>query len=185
MSVLIKFSNDEIIKCEKFSNEVDTSLYSKRNQTDNDKRILDTKIGKLGEIAAYHYLKLKYKDVSYPDFTILSSRQKSWDYDLKSTDFNFHVKSQNKDQSSRFGESWMFQLEDSHVFKKYSEKDYVVFVVVNIENNTALIKSIMSIDDLHKLQLFEKPRKKDLISNKATVYYKSLTKKLGSNIFSK
>lgn len=185
MSILIKFSQEEIDKCDRFANECDTSFYAKRNQEDNVKRIMDAKIGKLGEIAAYHYLKVKYLDVSYPDFAILLARQKSWDYDLKSSEMNIHVKSQSKEQSSKFGESWMFQLEDSHIFKNYSDKDYVVFVVVDLQHKNALIKSIMSIKDLHKLQLFEQPRKKDLRNNKATVYYKSLTKKLGSNIFAR
>lgn len=183
MSVLIKLSGQEIDICEKFSNEVDTSFYQKRNQLDEEKRKLDTKIGKLGEIAAYHYFKVKYPDISYPDFTILSAKQKSWDYDLKCSEMNIHIKSQDKQQSSKFGESWMFQLNDSHIFKNYTDKDYVAFVVVDLQKNIALIKSVMAVKDLHKLNFFEKPRKKELRDNKATVYYKSLTKKLGSNIF--
>jgi len=71
----IKFSEEEVASCEDFSQKVDTTLYARRNQSDNEKRKKDAKIGKLGEIAAFNFLKEKYPDLSSPDFNIYSAKE--------------------------------------------------------------------------------------------------------------
>ena len=85
----IKFTKEHIQKAEDFSKAVNTSLYASRNQWDADKRKLDSKIGKLGELAVYETLKSTYSDLSEPDFAIYSAKQKSWDYDLKAENINY------------------------------------------------------------------------------------------------
>lgn len=172
----IHFTQEELDICDKFANEVDTSLYARRNQFDDNKRKLDSKVGKLGEFAVYRALLDKYPDMLPPDVQIYSAKQKSWDYDLKATGINLHVKAQEYTQSSRFGESWIFQAEDSHVFKNYKENDYVAFVTVNLLQKKATVKSILKIDYLHKNALFDLPKLEKLQNNKFAVYMEKLEK---------
>jgi len=164
------FEKEDLDICTKFSEEVDTSFYSKRNQFDNTKRKADTKIGKLGELAVYYHF--KDKNISYPDFKIYSAKEKSWDYDLKTKNENIHVKSQETLQGAKYGISWIFQLEDKHI-KNYNDNDYVAFVSVNLLNKSAEIKSIMSVKSLHEKQLFKKPILNKL-NSKSAVYFEDL-----------
>jgi hypothetical protein len=68
------------------------------------KRNVETilKFGKLGEVATYHILKDKVSNITYPDFEIYSVKQKSWDYDIKSTEYNIHVKTQDSIASDTY-----------------------------------------------------------------------------------
>ena len=91
---IYNFSQKDIDICNEFSNNVDTTFYSKRNQFDANKRKLDTKIGKLGELVVYNTLIKTTSDISYPDFKIYDAKSKSWDFDLKSSSMNIHVKTQ-------------------------------------------------------------------------------------------
>lgn len=173
----IIFTPEDVEKCTEFSNQVDTSFYAKRNQWDADKRKADSKIGKFGELAVYYSLKEKYPTITYPDFNIYPARQKSWDYDLKHESFNLHVKTQETLQAAKFGESWIFQSEDKHIFKIYTDKDYVAFVKVNLMKNEAEVRAIVQINTLHDNKLFELPVLEKLrYANKLAVYYRDLEK---------
>jgi len=169
----IIFSNEDVFKCKQFSESVDTTLYIQRNQFDAIKRSADSMIGKLGELTVYYSLKDKYPNISYPDFKIYSAKQKSWDFDLKDEKFNLHVKTQESLQASKFGESWIFQNEDKHVFKIFSENDYVAFVGVNLFQKYGIIKQILPISLLHKMNLFKKPILAKLTS-KSAVYFEDI-----------
>jgi len=166
----IKFSSKDLDECKQFSEILDTSFYENRNQFDDNKRRIDTVIGKAGELAVYYYLKETYPDITYPDFMIYSAKQKSWDYDLKSSNINIHVKSQNYLQGSNFGVSWIFQNEDKHIFKNYKDNDYVAFVTVNLLEKHGTIKKILPVKLLHEQGLFKKPVLAKLTS-KSAIYY--------------
>jgi hypothetical protein len=180
---MFNFSSEDIKKCKEFSENVDTSFYSSRNQWDENKRKADSYIGKLGELLIYNYLKPKYPEISYPDFNIYKPREKSWDYDLKHPFFNLHVKSQESIQSAKYGVSWIFQNTDKHIFKEYSDKDYVGFVGINILNKSGEIKAIVQLKLLHENLLFKLPILEKLQkANKLAVYYKDLEEKLLDNL---
>lgn len=171
----IKFTKEHLKKADDFSNEVNTNLYARaRNQWDADKRKLDSKIGKLGELVVYELLKPNYNDLSYPDFAIYTAKQKSWDYDLKAKNVNLHVKCQNVIQAQRYGESWIFELTDKHIFKEYTDNDYVAFVTVDLGKNEGYLKSILKVSELHSNSLFKKPKLEKLFS-KAAVYYNDIS----------
>jgi len=170
----IKFSEEEIANCEDFSQKVDTTLYARRNQSDNEKRKKDAKIGKMGEIAVFNFLKEKYPTLTSPDFNIYSAKEKSWDFDLKATNFNVHVKTQDYMQGLKYDESWIFQNEDKHIFKEYSDNDYVVFVTVNLQKKEAEIRGICKLKLLHDNSLFALPKLLQLQNNKRAVYLKDL-----------
>ena len=173
----IIFTPEDLQKCVEFSEQVDTSFYEKRNQWNATKRIADSKIGKLGELAAYYFLKDKYPNISYPDFKIYPTKQKSWDFDMKHESFNLHVKTQESLQASKFGESWIFQSQDKHIFNIYSNIDYVAFVKVNMLQKEAEVRAIVSLEMLHNNKLFALPVLEKLqMANKLAVYYKDLEK---------
>jgi hypothetical protein len=177
----IKVSQEEYEKCVEFSENVNTSLYAQRNQHNADKRKKDAKIGKLGELVAFHFLKDKY-EVSYPDFKIYSIKEKSWDFDIKSQDFNLHVKTQDVLQSQRYGESWLFQYGagkvrhyDKEIFDRVTPYQYVCFTVWDDKAKYGLVKGIVSLDDLHDNKLFSLPVLPQLQkANKLAVYFKDL-----------
>ena len=169
----IIFTQDEINICKEFSEKVNTSFYANRNQFDNVKRMADANIGKLAEFAVYNSLIEKYPTLTLPDCNIYKPREKSWDYDLKSNEWNAHIKSQEVLQGSKYGISWIFENTDKHVFINYKPNDYVVFVSVNFMQKTAEIKSIVKVSTLHELQLFKKPVLAKLIT-KSAVYYDDL-----------
>lgn len=182
--MFVKFTQQEIEKCQEFANKIDTRFYATRNQSNNDKRIKDQIFGKLGEIATFNSFKDKGIELTEPDFNIYGKNKKSWDFDLKGKDLNLHVKSQSISQSKKYGESWMFERNDRHVFKDISENDYVCFVIIDQDNKIAEIKAIVKLTDLHKYNLFEKP-KLSYLTSKSAVYFTSLQKSFKENLFCK
>ncbi|NBU99643.1 MAG: hypothetical protein EBS19_15780, partial [Spirochaetia bacterium] len=172
-------TQQEIDQVLDFANKIDTSYYAKRSQFDSEKRKQDQVVGKLGEIATYNALKEKYNDLSSVDFLIYEKNQKSWDFDLKANNINLHTKSQNIVQSKKYGQSWIFQKGngvnrhyDKEVFDRISPNQYVSFVLVDLNKYEAEIKAIVSLDFLHKKDLFKLPVLERLrLSNKVAVYY--------------
>lgn len=167
---LIKISNEKYKKCVDFANNVDLSLYERRNKSSFEKRQSDTIIGKMGELAAFEALKMKFGDLTEPDFKIYSTKEKSWDYDLKSSDANFHIKTQSLSQGKKYGCSWTFQKEDKHIFKNYHPNDYVVFVSIDQDTRDCFIKSILPVHILHDNDLF-KPMKLLHLASKCAIYF--------------
>jgi hypothetical protein len=168
------FTKTDIKRCEDFANKIDTSFYETRKQINIEKRILDSKIGKLGELAVFNTLCFKYK-IEEPDFKIYSVKEKSWDYDLKSNNFNLHVKTQLVDQAIKYGESWVFEKSDKHIFVNKKYNDYVAFVLIDLKNKQANIKAILNVNKIHEENLF-KPMKLIHLSSKCAVYFNDLEK---------
>lgn len=180
--ITIQITEEEFNKCKIFSEKCDTSHYVKRNQFNEEKRKKDSLIGKIGEIATFNYLKDKVENLTYPDFEIYSAKNKSWDFDLKAKDRNFHVKSQDVVQGDRFGVSWIFQYGngfnqsyDKEIFDRLTDNQFISFVSINLETNEALIRAIVDLTFLHKKQLFKLPKLEKLQkANKLAVYLKDL-----------
>ncbi len=179
---MYKFTEKELKECKDFSQAVDVSLYAARNKSSLDKRIFDSFLGKLGEIAIYNYLKDKIEDLSYPDMKIYKTSEKSWDFDLKGKGCNIHVKSQDIAQGEKYGVSWIFQYGngknrnyDKEIFDQISPDQYVAFVSVNPKENSAIIRSICKLNFLHEKNIWKEPVLQHLkIANKLAVYLKDL-----------
>ena len=179
-----KFEQEEIDKCKKFSEEVDTSFYATRNQFNSEKRIKDSYIGKLGEVAVYQILKNKIKDITEPDFKIYKAKEKSWDFDLKSTDINLHVKTQDLKVGEKYGVSWIFQFGDGksrsydkEIFDRTSPNQYVAFVSLDLTTLEATVRAMVTLDFLHDKKIWAAPKLDKLkIANKLAVYLKDLEK---------
>jgi hypothetical protein len=180
------FTKEEYDACELFSQAVDTSHYAKRSQNNESKRIKDALIGKLGEVAAYHYLKDKIDGLSTPDFNIYEAKNKSWDFDLKAEGFNIHVKTQDNDIGEKYGTSWIFQYGngknshyDKEIFDVTSPNQYVVFVslFLNGKDSVANIRAVTRLEFLHQKKMFSLPKLERLqFANKKAVYLKDLEK---------
>jgi hypothetical protein len=179
------FLEEEYNKCKEFSEKIDTSFYSTRSQTNNNKRKKDQLVGKLGEILCFNYLKNKITDLSYPDFNIYEKNKKSWDFDLKAVNYNIHVKSQDVEQGLKYGESWLFQNSgskfkgyDKEIFDKTSQNQYICFCMIDLKEKFGLIKAIVSLDYLHNNNLFKYPKLEILkINNKLAVYFDDIGEK--------
>jgi len=167
---LIKLSAADYKKCSDFANSVDTSFYANRKQFNEEKRIKDSIIGKIGEIATYKALKDKFPDLSLPDYAIYNKNQKSWSHDLIASNLNLHVKSQDVEQGKKYGESWVFQKEDKHIFKEYGQNDYVSFVSVDLKTRECFVRQILPVSLLHEQNLF-KPMKLLHLASKVAIYY--------------
>ena len=178
------FTAEDIQKAEEFSNKIDVNYYSGRNQFDVQKKRLDQKVGKLGELAVYGVLKDKLTNITEPDFNIYEAKDKSWDFDIKADNVNLHVKSQLITQANLFGESWIFQYGngktrhyDKEIFDRTSPNQYIGFAVINLASKSAEVKAVISLDFLHEKKLFKMPVKESLKqANKLAVYYADLEK---------
>jgi hypothetical protein len=169
------FTKEDLAKASEYAANIDVNYYSGRDQLDVQKKRLDQKVGKLGEIAAYNCLKDTLPGLSYPDFEIYAAKDKSWDFDMKNANVNLHVKSQLNIQAVEYGESWIFQNQDKHIFKDYAPIDYVAFVIVSLIHKSAEVKAVISLHNLHQKQLFKMPVKENLRkSNKLAVYFEDL-----------
>ena len=106
-------------------------------------------------------------DISSPDLNIYNSRNKSFDCDLKSTKYNFHIKTQTKETAKLFEESWLFQKNDPLVIKP-NDNDF--FIGTQYDENESEVKILLSkkVKDLK----YDSPKLKKLF-NKACVYLKN------------
>ncbi len=176
------FTKEELDACKLFSESVDTSYYSSRFQFNEQKRQKDALIGKLGEVATYHSLKDKISNLTIPDFKIYSAKEKSWDFDLKGSEGNFHVKTQDVEQGEKYGVSWIFQYGngknqhyDKEIFDKVTPNQYVTFVSLSLKDNFAIIRAILKLEFLHERKLFGLPKLEHLQkANKKAVYLKDI-----------
>ena len=176
------FSKEEIDKCKTFSENVDTSFYARRSQHNEEKRKKDALIGKLGEIAVYNILKNKITNLNYPDLNIYSASKKSWDFDIKGDNVNLHVKTQDIEQGEKYGVSWIFQYGngknshyDKEIFDNLTPNQYVAFVSLSLQENFAIIRTIVKLDFLHENKLFGLPKLEHLQkANKKAVYLKDI-----------
>lgn len=186
----VKLTNEEIIKCKKFAEEVfstNQKQYAKRNQKNQNIIKHQILIGKLGEIATWKIFKKnpKIKKLDYPDFSILPYYKKSFDADLLVNDTKkIHVKSQDAESARRYGVSWTFQWNgegtghtDPILRHTQGNKDeYVAFVGVDLATSTGIGYDVVSVDFLHAHGLFGKPKLRSMQNSKKVVYYEELLK---------
>lgn len=185
----IKLTDTDLTKTNTFANTIDTGHYASRGQFNNTKRRDQQIGGKLAEIAAYSYLTSKQIDVSYPDFAIYKKSAKSWNCDLKSSAYEFHVKSQTIESKGKYGASWVFERGDEDtgkgadkgIFKDILNNSYVCLVNIDLITKIADIKAIVKVTDLHEHKLF-KPMKLDYLISKRAVYYDDLVAALGNDL---
>ena len=170
--------------------------YEDRKQTDDEKKRDDTYLGKLGEIHVYNILKLYFPQICYPDFTIYKSSQKTWASDFNNGPVKVAVKSCRNSAYQQYKNSWIFQFKDKNgygkdmaIFGPDAENKLCIFVKVFGKDNDstdytgARIRSIITLEMLHKYKLFWDHAKEELEGIKKAVYYSGLNPLgFGSNV---
>jgi len=173
----VSITKSDLSKVEEFISKISTTHYASRGQNNPDKRKLDQKVGKLGELASYHLLKDKFDSLSPPDFEIYAVRKKSWAGDLPYDGGTIHSKSQLNTQAKRYGSSWVFEKKDKEIFEKYSDNDWVSFTTVNLESGYVELTALVKVADLHSKNLFSDLKLDYLNQFKRCVYQDDLIKK--------
>lgn len=172
-SIKVNIGNIEYNRCVEFADlcyNTNKDEYARRNQFDRSKIINDIIIGKLGEIAVYHYLcKKRNIECEYPDFEIYSKEYKSFDSDIRCEKYNIHVKSQNISSAEKFGDSWQFQKKDKLTFDP-EPNDLICLTTVC--NNIVEIKKIVYAKDI--VDKYKEPVLEKLRTTKTTLYLKDI-----------
>lgn len=176
--------NSIIEKCNNFAaNVIDSNknIYKRRNQSNIKKITSDISIGKIAEEYSFSIIRQYVEDISPPDYNIYSGKNKNWEPDLKSKNFNFSIKCQEISSAKKHGESWVFQLGydsfdcDNFTFSyDIFNKNFVVFNLIDIRNKYGEIKAIVPIKNLHDNKLFKPVKVPMLRSTKVAVYYSDI-----------
>lgn len=165
--------------------------YGLRNQSSLCRIEDQVCFGKLGEFVAYKSLCGFVNDLSEPDLSVFGVNEKSFEWDLFGGGCNFAVKSFDVQSSNPV--SWTFQYSDMGGFGRddvifdtvHTTHDYVVFVVLGSTLNKGRICSVVPlqvIDNMtgydfvssHGWDIFERPKKADLIGIKKCIYWRRL-----------
>jgi hypothetical protein len=176
-------------ECYEFA-QLSTNNYAKRGQSDASKIKWDAFIGKMGEHAAYARLSPSFQNLSRPDMKIYEKKRKSWANDLHAGDLSFAIKSTAR--TSKTGLSWIFQRKDINgygmdveIYSPTAKDKLLVYVHVNLKRPSpqsqiefpikAMIKSVIPLYEMRRLELFDKPEKEDLVEYKDAVYLSALS----------
>lgn len=145
--MIIKLSKKDIDKAKQFAHLRATSSSRSHYKFRGGFKYVDVLSGAMAEIAVFLVLKKKYKSVSPPDFEIYSTKNKSYDADLRTRNKNYHIKSQTAESRSRYGASWLMQRNDP-ILAAPTDKDYLIFTNTNIEDGEVEIHGEFLIKDL-------------------------------------
>jgi hypothetical protein len=138
--------------------------YKRRNQYDEDKIKQDIYNGKKAEFLVFEYLlSMNKHKPSIPDIMIYPKHMKSFEQDMIYDIKKLHIKSCLNDNS--FPNSWLFQPNDILTTNPCVD-EYIVFVVIGVENYCYIEKADSLIDK------YKKPLKVSL--NKKVIYEKDL-----------
>lgn len=159
-------------KCAKFADaqlETSKNLYTYRGEHRLSKMREDIILGKLGEIAAYKYLKKRGFEVNKPDFEIYKGRRKSFDADLSTKCGKLvHVKSQSYVSMVRYGASWLMQKSDK-LISAPKDKEYVL--MVTLRGLEAEVLGVVSALDLVDSELYNTPKVQRYAKTKVALYF--------------
>jgi len=179
----ISLSKEQILECEDFVNKSNSKKYYLDNRNANIKKVKQQELeGKLGEYAV-SVLFNEHFNISHllkPDFTIYSYNKKSWDADLPYKDYgykylqNIHVKTCNKESADRYGESWVFQMEDQLFTQEKHKDDWCAFVLYDQKENCFLVRGVVSLSILKEYNLFSEMKLDIHKGKKCAVYYEML-----------
>ena len=172
-----KITEEDTRQVNKFADKISTDHYEKRGQGDADKRRIDQRVGKFGEIASYHFLKPRFPTIAEPDFNIYPVKKKSWAGDMPYDGGTIHSKSQLNTQANRYGASWVFERRDKEIFETYEPNDWVSFTTVNLESGYVDWSALVRVCDLHAHGLFAEMKIFQLRPFKVCVYLDDLREK--------
>lgn len=163
--------------CKAYSMGVDKTVaekYSERNQPNPAVRIPQSITGKLGEIAAYQWIRYHGLPCTPPDFKIYRADHKSYAADLLIKGVHpLHVKSQGieRARNPKYGLSWVFTKDDP-VIRSADIRERIIFLLVYPDH--AEVCAYMPVAVLNKLQIYSEPALESQRKEKLVVYYKDI-----------
>lgn len=162
------------MQCAKFAHDsilTNVDEYSRRQQTNFTKIFQDIVSGKVSEFGIHKWLKEKKGIVTNPpDISIYNANDKSFEADLISKSYKFHIKSQTVEQSKIYSESWSFDVKDPLTYNP-DNNDIIIFCV--IDDLTIYIKKMTSAKNI--IPYYEKPIKSSLKRYKKVIYLKNIS----------
>jgi hypothetical protein len=175
-------------------------IYEQRGQNGLDRMINQHAHSKMGEIYFEKFLKENNIKITKPvDFKIyceeemfkelrktskfnVEIKHKSFDYDLCSEKYNFHIKIQDEYSKNLLRVySWMHQQQDTFLEKVIPEKDLSVLGYINPTERKIQFHWIIRTDQVVK-HLLDAPIFKSRYSNKKSIYEESPSKEYRKNI---
>ena len=174
-------------------NDFNAKIYAKRNQKNTKKINRDMVIGLSFELgSAYPYLCEQFgnDNVEEPyvyDGTNGKKEQFSHNADIVVFgDLNFHCKCIDPEVARTYGYGWLFEknyLDKNEEKLRKSEKDFVVFGSLDLNNRTSDILVIQRFGELFENDMFEVPVMRYLRDGKRVVKYsKFIEKKVAPKI---
>lgn len=139
----------------------------------------DIWVGAMAEFAAYYYLQERGEECSAPDLNIYTSKEKSYDADLRSNRRFFHVKGQSLRSQKLYGDSWLVQRYDK-IAQKEIKSHYFILCTVDIENREVIIKGTPSTSSIHKHELFGECKHPAFRRTKRALYLNQICDKLNN-----
>lgn len=150
-------------------------LYKIRGENNLSKIEQDIVTGAVAELAVYNFFRRNKIKTTKPDMTIYDKKKKSFKADLRSTEYNIHVKAQTFESANKYGASWLFQKEDK-LFKNPSDNELLVFCLV--DGDFVNIETIVSTKQIIENELIEQPSVYRYTFTKNAIYLNSIIKKM-------
>ncbi len=165
-----------IARTQAFADAVlDTVNYHDSNQSERRKVRDDHFVSKLGEEAVRLVFEARKCTVEGPDYTIYSSRQKSWAADLRVNGLDVAVKTQRRSAANRYDLSWTFQDSSERRDPILSMPEAWVCLVVYEDLKPGCECLVYPLRRIKQL-IFEPPRLSRLVGKKQAVYLETLQK---------
>jgi len=161
--------SDKIVNlCKQHANYYGTSLierYVRRGQHDSEKIIQDMIVGKIGEVGTYLYFVKTYgvDAISVKPYLLKEDLSNvkdhndfSHDADIVVNNMNIHIKTQNREQTKRFGSTWVFQRSHVEELQRHdTTNEHVAFCEVDLKTNLYQLKIFQSLDYLLENNMFK------------------------------
>lgn len=186
--IQIKINDDWYLQSHNFAEqcmETCRTNYSRRGQNNPEKIIEDIHCGKLVELGVYKLLKTVGQSPTFPDFTIYEGKKKSYDADIYSGKYRFHVKGQTEQSMRSHSPSWLF------TYGKYSKDPLLVspektdFLVPGyVKGRDVIIWGIYPFVDICEKGIIGLPKVPKMGYYKRAIYKVDLDFEFGENYWS-
>lgn len=166
--------------CEKFAQDcysTNKEEYARRGQRNEEACKNQIMQGKIAEFAVESYLNASGFSSNSPDLSIYQADKKHFGADLRAqmgyTQYFIHVKSISESSVEKYGESYLFQVNDPLICTPRYE-DYIAFCLVSDNFKNVKIRNILPSKDIiegkNKKYYIDYPKLEKLRDNKRAIY---------------
>ena len=173
---VVHLPDEAVARATAFADGVSATVNYRDSHQEIQQKIRDDHfVSKLGEVAVHRVFMARGCEVTGPDYTIYSGKQKSWAADLKINALDVAVKTQRRSAAQRYGLSWTFQDSPERRDSILDLPEAWVCLVVYEDlkpGNECIVFPLRKIKQL----IFEAPRLGKLLGKKQAVYLETLQK---------